>query len=169
MSLPPAIAELLWSYDPSRIDPDVDIEVVVAAVLRLGSWDQIKWLFSHYGRSRVVSVIEEDYFGCRSLPVSIRAFWGKVFWPGSPPPELIDPRERWRPTRSRVIEDRVGVEVRRRLEAALTSSGLTQKGFARLLGTSQPRLSSYLSGKVVPSAAFLVRAEHVADSLHSVP
>ena len=53
----------------------------------------------------------------------------------------------------------------RRLRVALVSTGLSRKAFASLLGTSQPRLSSYLSGKVTPSASFLIEAELVAKAL----
>lgn len=51
------------------------------------------------------------------------------------------------------------------LRAALDSTGLTQTAFAAALGTSQPRLSTYLNGKVSPSASFFVRAQRVADAL----
>jgi hypothetical protein len=90
----------LWSHDASRVDPDKDARTVIVAVIRLGSWDQVEWLFSHYGWGKVEQVVGEDYFGNRSLPVSVRAFWGNLFWPELPPPELTDKMERWRPTRS---------------------------------------------------------------------
>jgi hypothetical protein len=53
-------------------------------------------------------------------------------------------------------------EVRRRLAALVNASGLTAAEFARRLGTSASRMSTYLSGKVVPSAALMVRGETVA-------
>jgi DNA-binding transcriptional regulator YiaG len=40
-------------------------------------------------------------------------------------------------------------------------SGLSQRDFALRLGTSRPRLSTYLSGKVVPSAALVLRMRRV--------
>lgn len=52
-------------------------------------------------------------------------------------------------------------EVRRRLQELVSASGLTAAQFAQRLGTSAPRMSTYLSGKVVPSAALLIRAEAV--------
>lgn len=55
-------------------------------------------------------------------------------------------------------------EVSRRLCSFVERSGLTAADFAALLGTSPSRLSTYLSGKVVPSAALLVRAERVAGA-----
>jgi hypothetical protein len=105
VTLPDTIADLLWSYDSKRVDPQVNAKAVVMAVLRLGTWDQIRWLFSYYGFDTVQQIIKDDYFGARNLPVSIRAFWGNVFWPTSPPPELSDRRERWRPTRPRTTQE----------------------------------------------------------------
>ena len=46
-----------------------------------------------------------------------------------------------------------------RLQAA---SGMTKTEFASAIGTSASRLSTYLSGKVTPSAALLVRMRRVA-------
>lgn len=53
-------------------------------------------------------------------------------------------------------------EVRRRLQVLLANSGLTAAQFAQRVGTSASRMSTYLSGKVVPSAALLVRCEAVS-------
>jgi DNA-binding transcriptional regulator YiaG len=40
-------------------------------------------------------------------------------------------------------------------------SGLSQQEFAARIGTSRSRLSTYISGKVVPSAALMVRMRRV--------
>jgi DNA-binding transcriptional regulator YiaG len=55
-------------------------------------------------------------------------------------------------------------EVRRRLQELVDRSGLTAAQFAQRLGTSASRMSTYLSGKVVPSAAVLVRSETVCTT-----
>jgi len=52
-----------------------------------------------------------------------------------------------------------------RLDAAVTTSGMSMRRFAHALGTSPSRLSSYRTGRVAPSAAFLVRTERIADAL----
>ena len=41
-------------------------------------------------------------------------------------------------------------------------SGLSKQDFAERIGTSRTRLSTYMSGKVVPSAALMVRMRRVA-------
>lgn len=53
-------------------------------------------------------------------------------------------------------------EVAARIRGSVTGSGLTNAEFARLVGTSASRLSTYLSGKVTPSSAMLVRIERAA-------
>lgn len=50
-------------------------------------------------------------------------------------------------------------EVAARVRAAVDTSGLSKAQFAELVGTSASRLSTYVSGKVTPSAAMLVRIE----------
>jgi hypothetical protein len=51
-----------------------------------------------------------------------------------------------------------------RIGAAIARSGLTKGEFAHLVGTSASRLSTYLSGKVTPSAAMLLRIERFGVS-----
>ena len=58
-------------------------------------------------------------------------------------------------------------EVATRVRDAVERSRLTNREFARLVGTSASRLSTYLSGKVVPSAAMLVRIEGAVGGVKS--
>lgn len=51
------------------------------------------------------------------------------------------------------------------LRDAVRRSGLTQGAFACAIGTSAPRLSSYLTGGVVPSAVVYLRILRVANAL----
>jgi len=46
--------------------------------------------------------------------------------------------------------------------ALVASSGMSKQDFAARIGTSRSRLSTYMSGKVVPSAALMVRMRRVA-------
>jgi hypothetical protein len=54
-------------------------------------------------------------------------------------------------------------DVAAQIRAAVERSGLTNAQFAELVGTSASRLSTYLSGKVTPSAALLLRIERAAS------
>ena len=51
------------------------------------------------------------------------------------------------------------------LDAALIDSGLSQDAFAAALGTSASRLSTYRSGKVIPSATLFLRAVRLARAM----
>ena len=56
--------------------------------------------------------------------------------------------------------DAIGREIRR----LVAISGLTQRQFAARIGTSPSRLSTYVNGRVIPSAAMLLRIRRVAHS-----
>jgi transcriptional regulator with XRE-family HTH domain len=51
------------------------------------------------------------------------------------------------------------------LQAALETSGLTQAAFARALGTSPSRFSTYMTGKTSPSGTFIARAIRIGKAL----
>ena len=48
-----------------------------------------------------------------------------------------------------------------KIRRAIADSGLTRAEFASRIGTSVSRLSTYVTGKVAPSAALIVRIERV--------
>lgn len=48
-------------------------------------------------------------------------------------------------------------------------SGLSTQDFALRLGTSRPRLSTYMSGKVTPSAALMLRIHRVTSHAQATP
>jgi hypothetical protein len=58
--------------------------------------------------------------------------------------------------------DQVSAEVRE----LVARSGLSRHDFADRMGTSRPRLSTYMTGKVVPSAALMVRMRRVERLAH---
>jgi transcriptional regulator with XRE-family HTH domain len=51
------------------------------------------------------------------------------------------------------------------LRGALATSGLSQASFARAVGTSGSRFSTYLMGRTRPSAHFCMRAQRLAQAL----
>lgn len=53
------------------------------------------------------------------------------------------------------------------IDALLHESGLSRAEFASRIGTSTSRLSTYVNGKVTPSAALLVRMRHVVQREHA--
>lgn len=61
--------------------------------------------------------------------------------------------------------DQDGAAVTAQLKAALASSGLSQAQFARALGTSPSRFSTYLTGRTMPSASWFLRALRVGEGV----
>jgi DNA-binding transcriptional regulator YiaG len=53
-------------------------------------------------------------------------------------------------------------EVAAEIRSLVDGSGLARQDFAERIGTSRSRLSTYISGQVVPSAALMVRIRRVA-------
>jgi DNA-binding transcriptional regulator YiaG len=55
-------------------------------------------------------------------------------------------------------------EVAAEIRTLADDSGLSRQEFAQRIGTSRSRLSTYISGQVVPSAALMVRIRRVSRS-----
>jgi DNA-binding transcriptional regulator YiaG len=55
-------------------------------------------------------------------------------------------------------------EVASQITSMVRESGLSVHGFAERIGTSRSRLSTYMSGKVTPSASLMVRIRRVASA-----
>lgn len=51
------------------------------------------------------------------------------------------------------------------LRAAIEASGLTQRDFAKAVGTSPSRLSAYLHGDTAPSAPLLMKCQRIGGAL----
>jgi transcriptional regulator with XRE-family HTH domain len=64
----------------------------------------------------------------------------------------------------RLAADSERREVAGEVRKLVLGSGLSAQEFADRIGTSRSRLSTYMSGKVVPSAALMVRMRRVAQT-----
>ncbi len=65
----------------------------------------------------------------------------------------------------RATEELEREEIAARIRAAVEQSGMSGGEFARLVGTSASRLSTYRNGRVTPSASMLARIERTAASV----
>lgn len=84
---------------------------------------------------------------------------------------LLDPEQRPREFESvravaamarRIAEEDERRAVADHIRTTIASTGLTQREFALLVGTSPSRLSTYVTGSVTPSAAMLLRINRMA-------
>jgi DNA-binding transcriptional regulator YiaG len=62
----------------------------------------------------------------------------------------------------RLAADSEREEVASEVRNLIAGSGLSKQEFAERIGTSRSRLSTYMSGKVMPSAALMVRMRRAA-------
>lgn len=81
MRLPDSFAPLFRNYRWETIDDRKHSELIVKTTLAYGSWDQIRWLFQHYGKDEIGTIFRRDYYGMRSLPESTRRLWELLFIP----------------------------------------------------------------------------------------
>lgn len=63
-------------------------------------------------------------------------------------------------------EQREREAIAQEIRRLVALSGVSQRAFAAYIGTSPSRLSTYVNGRVVPSAALLLRIRHAAQALH---
>lgn len=83
MRLPAALAHLFRNYVFDTLDDQRHAGLVIRTVLAYGEWEEILWLFRHYGREKVKQVFLDDYYGLRSLPAATRSLWETLFVPDS--------------------------------------------------------------------------------------
>ncbi len=95
MKLPDCFASLFQNYDFDIIDDERHRSLVIKTVLAQGTWEQILWLFRHYGREKVREVFVEDYYGLQTLPESTRKLWELLFI-DEPLPDDPHPLAKWR-------------------------------------------------------------------------
>ncbi|MGE5575804.1 MAG: DUF6922 domain-containing protein [Syntrophothermus sp.] len=85
MKLPNSFARLFRSYNFEELDDERQSKLIVKTVLAYGEWEEILWLFRHYGREKIGEIFLEDYYGLRTLPESARRLWELLFVPETSP------------------------------------------------------------------------------------
>lgn len=103
MRLPDSLAHLFKNYVFDTLDDQRHAGLVIRTVLAYGQWEEILWLFRHYGREKVKEVFLNDYCGVRSLPEATLSLWETLFVPESLVPveggrrDVLPPAaEKWR-------------------------------------------------------------------------
>jgi ribosome-binding protein aMBF1 (putative translation factor) len=104
---------------------------------------------------RIAAAVREDPWGPVSRRVEEVLTYSR---PYGVAPALERAIEQTRAAAETAERKAVAAEVRESIDA----SGLSQAEFASRIGTSASRLSTYVRGKVMPSAALLLRMRRVA-------
>lgn len=79
MKLPESFQDLFLNYEFSQMDTQSHPQTIIQRVLSYGDWEQIEWLFQHYGRERVQEIFLLDYYGYQTLPDPTRRLWEICF------------------------------------------------------------------------------------------
>jgi ribosome-binding protein aMBF1 (putative translation factor) len=135
------------SIDPATPVSQWPTEAVQAALERgdLGDWRRVVAEVRHDPWGRTARQVEEVL--THSRPYGVAELMDTA---------LAQARADMEATERQQVADTVREAVQR--------SGLSNAEFATHIGTSASRLSTYLRGTVVPSAALMVRIRRVADS-----
>jgi DNA-binding transcriptional regulator YiaG len=135
------------STDPSEPVASWPTEAVQAALERgdLADWHRLAAEVGRHPWGRTARILEEILSYSRPYGVAEAM-------------ETVIARARVR------AERRERGEVAADIQQAIERSGLTRAELASRLGTSASRLSTYATGKVVPSAAFMVRIRRLLDA-----
>ena len=133
-----------------ELDPALPVETwpaeALATAIERGS-------LTHW--RRIAAAIHNDPWGPLARTVEQLTADGEPYGVGPGLARVVaDSRARW--------EQQEREAVATELRELLASSELTAGDFAKRLGTSASRISTYLAGRVIPSAALMVRARRIA-------
>jgi hypothetical protein len=74
--LPQSVKSVLWSYDVSKIDVQVDRQLVISQVLNFGDKEAVDWAVKNYGKGemrKAALLIPRGRWNKKSL-----AFWSLI-------------------------------------------------------------------------------------------
>jgi hypothetical protein len=71
--IPHTLAPFFQEYTFDKLDTERDAELIIERTLACGNSAEVRWLFAHYGRNRIVSWVKQ--MGTRRLPRRHLPFW----------------------------------------------------------------------------------------------
>ena len=74
--LPKSFARFFQDYDFERMDVDSYSKIIIERTLELGIWEELHWLFHHYGVQRIIEYIQQ--YGHRRLSKVTFNYWRKL-------------------------------------------------------------------------------------------
>ncbi|MDW7679619.1 MAG: hypothetical protein SCK70_03595 [bacterium] len=74
--IPESFARFFQEYDFGRMDVDLHANTIIERTLELGDWDELHWLFHHYGVMRIVEYLKQ--LGERRLTKITFHYWRKL-------------------------------------------------------------------------------------------
>jgi hypothetical protein len=75
-SIPSGLWPHFQEYDPRRLDPEQDADLIIQRTLEYGTWEEIRWLMAAYGRKRISQFVRLR--GERQLSPPTFTYWRKL-------------------------------------------------------------------------------------------
>jgi len=61
MKVPKKLQPVLWSVDVSKLDLQKDKYYIIHQILIYGDFEELKWLFKHYSKNKIIQVFLKPY------------------------------------------------------------------------------------------------------------
>lgn len=74
--IPESFARFFQEYDFESLDVDVHANTIIERTLELGTWEELHWVFHHYGVQRIIEYVKQ--FGERRLSKITFNYWRKL-------------------------------------------------------------------------------------------
>ena len=75
-SIPSSLARLFHEYDFARMDVRQHANIIIERTLEMGTWEELRWLFHHYGIQQITEYLQQ--FGNRRLSKMTFNYWIKL-------------------------------------------------------------------------------------------
>lgn len=75
-TIPRSIIAFLQEYDVAEIDAETHAIPIIERVLEMGTWEDLHWLFHHYGIARITEYLQN--LGHRRLAPMTFNYWRKL-------------------------------------------------------------------------------------------
>jgi len=75
-SIPSSLARLFQEYDFESMDDNLHANTIIERTLEMGIWEELHWLFHHYGLIRIIEYIQR--YGHRRLSKITFNYWCKL-------------------------------------------------------------------------------------------
>lgn len=74
--IPSSLVRLFQEYDFESIDVEQHANPIIERTLELGTWEELHWLFHHYGIKRIIEYLQK--YGQRRLSRMTFNYWCKL-------------------------------------------------------------------------------------------
>lgn len=75
-SIPSSLARLFQEYEFESMDVSLHANTIIERTLEMGTWEELHWLFHHYGVKRIIEYIQR--YGHRRLSKITFNYWCKL-------------------------------------------------------------------------------------------